>query len=142
MKIIKENSVFRMSWDFIILLLILISLIIIPFHVAFHHGVTLVNSLIIYIIDLFFFFDIFINFHTSYKCKGIEITDKSLTTKRYFKTTFTLDILASFPFDLLFLLLYPTTSTGISLVLLFRMLRLLRFFKLFVIPIFGCIPSF
>ena len=133
MKIIKENSVFRMSWDLLVLLLIIISLIIIPFHVAFQHKISLVNSLVIYIIDIFFIVDIFINFHTSYKCKGIEITDKSSTIKRYFKTFFTLDILASVPFDLFFLLIYPNTSSGISLVLLFRMMRFLRFFKLFII---------
>jgi hypothetical protein len=133
MQPIKENSAFRVIWDSFILILILLSCAVIPFQIAFGHIVHKISSEIVYLIDLFFFIDIFLNFFTSYRYQGTEVTGRSKTATRYLKTFFPIDLLANFPFDAFFLLAPDMQFYNISLVLLLRGFRLLRISRLFVI---------
>ena len=57
-----------------------------------------------FFIDLFFLIDILLNFFTSYRHQGIEVTEKHLTVRHYLKTVFVVDLVANFP--LVILLLY------------------------------------
>ena len=75
MNIIRENSHFRIIWDFFVLVLIIANCILIPFHSAFLHKTYRTGSEIIYFIDLIFLIDIFLNFFTSYRHRGTEVTD-------------------------------------------------------------------
>ena len=133
MKIIKEQGEFRTKWDFLILILIVISILLIPFQFAIQHKVTLVGSVIIYVIDLFFIVDIFLNKRTSFKIAGREITDKETIHRHYLETNFRIDFLAVLPIDLLFIFIPGFEFLGISLVIWFRLLRLLRIQHLFII---------
>jgi len=76
MKIIRENSRFRIIWDLFVLVLIIASCTMIPFQAAFVHVAQHASSIIIYLIDLFFLVDIFLNFFTSFRHRGTEVKDR------------------------------------------------------------------
>jgi voltage-gated potassium channel Kch len=114
--------------------LILASSILIPFQFAFGRVVLKVGSEIVYLIDFFFLIDILLNFFTSYRYHGTEITDRNKTAAHYLKTFFAIDLLANLPIDtILFFGSQDILIYNISLVLIFRMSRLLRIVRLFVI---------
>jgi len=102
MKSILENSRFRVFWDFLILVLILVSCLLIPFEIAFEHWVSWSRTVLLHLIDLVFFVDIFLNFITSYRSRGTEVTDLRKTASKYLKTFFAVDLLANLPLDAFF----------------------------------------
>lgn len=133
MKVLKEKSKFRFVWDLFILVLIFGSCIQIPYQLSFKPFVSGLGSAIIYVIDCFFVLDILLNFFTSYRYRGTEITDRKKTAAHYLKTFFVADLLATLPLDACFLLLPEIQISGISLVMFLRLFRLLRLVRLFVI---------
>jgi hypothetical protein len=133
MGIIREHSKIRTRWDLLMLLLIVVSILLVPFQFAITNEVTLLGLLVVYTIDLFFILNIFLNTRTTYRDAGKEILDNKSLKKHYLKTTFGLDVLATIPFDALFLLWPEIEIGGISVVLWLRLLRLLRIPHLFVI---------
>ncbi len=54
MRIIKEHSALRIIWDTCLLVLILASILIVPFQLVFLQSIDVMALLVIYIIDLFF----------------------------------------------------------------------------------------
>lgn len=54
-----------------------------------------------FVIDFIFFIDILVCFKTTYTDlkTGKEVRDKYLIAKRYIKSTFVIDLLATVPFD-------------------------------------------
>jgi hypothetical protein len=133
MKTIGENSTFRIIWDIFILVLILASCAVIPYQIAFAHMARRSGTEIIYLVDFFFFIDIFLNFFTSYRYEGIEVTDRKRTVRHYLKTFFFVDLVANFPLDAFLLMLPGIQVYRVSLVLIVRLLRLLRIVRLVVI---------
>jgi len=67
-----------MAWDACIAGLVLVTGLLVPVQVAFQHEVTWFGSLLVYAIDLFFIVDVALNFRTSYRYQGTEITDRAL----------------------------------------------------------------
>jgi hypothetical protein len=130
--IIREDSRTRTTWDLVILALIVASCLLVPYQVAFVHRVDLAGSLLIYAIDLFFLFDIYLNFRTTYRYQGIDVDDRRLIARRYLRGMFAFDLLAAVPLDLL-LLATGAEIGGVSAVLFLRLLRLFRVLRLFVI---------
>ena len=136
MKVIRENLQYKIIWDIFVILLILISSIIIPFQAAFEHTTSDQENNIIYLIDLFLAINIYFNFFTTYRFQGEEILDAKKIQLSYLKSTFLIDFIANFPFDLIVLLFFPAAKVyNISLVLILRLFRLLRIVRLF--RIFG-----
>ncbi len=133
MNTLRMNSTFRIIWDVFIVVLILVSCWLIPFQIAFQHVVIKSGAKIIYLIDLFFFIDIFLNFITSYRYEGMDVSDKKKIAIHYLKTFFIIDLAANLPLDALFWGNRDIQIYGISLVLVLRGFRLLRIFRLFVI---------
>lgn len=133
MNTIRENSTFRIVWDFFIGILIIISCMLIPFQIAFQHVVLRPGTEILYLIDLFFIIDIILNFFTSYRHEGTDITERKKTATHYLRTFFIVDLIANFPWDLFFLFIDDIWIYSISLALVLRVFRLLRVVRLFVI---------
>ena len=133
MRIIREHSRFRATWDFLILGLIFVSCVAIPFHMAFSHKAYGLSSVLVYAIDLVFLFDIFLNSSTSYRRKGLEITDKKQIVNHYLRGLFAVDLLACLPLDALLLAFGDVQVANTSLVLILRLLRMLRIIRLYVI---------
>lgn len=133
MKIIKEQSKFRTIWDLLILVLIVVSIIIIPVQFAFKHDVTLLGSVAVYAIDIFFLIDIFLNTKTSFRIAGVEVSERPFLFKHYYKSNLKIDFIASFPFDAMFLFWPGLELEGISIVIWLRLFRLLRIQHFFII---------
>jgi len=133
MRVVRENSIFRLTWDIFILVLIFASCTLIPFQLAFQHVVLRLSTAIVYIIDLFFLIDIFLNFFTSYRYQGTEVTDKNKIAAHYLKTFFAIDLIANLPIDILFLGSQDILIYNLSVVLILRLNRLLRIVRLYVI---------
>jgi hypothetical protein len=130
---ISESSRLRTGWDLLILVLVLLSCLLVPFQIAFRHQVNLAGSVLLYLIDLFFLLDIFLNFHTTFRRQGAEVTDPGEIARHYLGTLFLVDLLAALPFDALLLPWRGVEIGGVSVVLLARLLRLLRVVRLFAI---------
>ena len=133
MKVVREHSNFRIGWDLLILIFILVSCALIPFQIAFRHAAYKLGTEIIYFIDLFFLIDILLNFFTSYRHQGLEVTAKHLTPRHYLKTVFIVDLVANLPLDAFFFFFQDIQIHSISLILILRVFRLLRVVRLFVI---------
>jgi len=131
---IRELSRFRLAWDGLILLLIIVSCILVPYQFAFRQDAALNGFQVIYLIDLFFLIDIAFNCFTSFRQHGLEVLDRRICTKRYSRKMMGIDLLASLPLDLLaWVLIGNGQLLGGSLVLALRLLRLLRIVRFFVI---------
>jgi len=131
---IKELSRTRLLWDSVILVLIGISCAMVPYQFAFDQANALSGFQIIYLIDLIFITDIFLNCRTTYRRQGVEISDRPSCTKHYARRLMVIDILGSLPLDLIaWILIGNEQFLGGSLVLVLRLLRLLRIVRLFVI---------
>jgi hypothetical protein len=133
MKVIHEQSKFRLNWDILILCLTFLSLIVVPFQLAFINKPTFLGSIWVYTIDVFFILNIFFNSRTTYSRAGEEIVQPTSILRRYINKSLFYDILAAVPFDLFFLVFADFPVYGISVVLWLRLLRLVRFRELFVI---------
>lgn len=133
MGVIREQGKFRTRWDLIILVLIVASILIVPFQFAISHEVTVLGLFIIYFIDLFFITDLLINSRTTYRIGGKESLDRSSLKRHYFRTRLGIDLLAALPLDAIFLIWPDLEISGIPVFLWLRLLRLLRITHLFVI---------
>ena len=131
---IRELSKTRLLWDSIILALVAVSCVLVPYQFAFNQESALSGFQIIYLIDLFFIADIFLNCFTTFRRQGVEVTDGTSCTRHYSRGMMTVDILGSLPLDLLaWVLIGNGQILGGSVVLALRLLRLLRIVRLFVI---------
>ena len=106
-----------MYWDLLIIALALYNCVSIPFEVAFRTSFTNHWSLkvINYIIDFLFFFDIVVNFRTTYinQKTGSEVTSaKKIAIHYIFAGRFWIDLLASIPFELIFKIFLESVSSG------------------------------
>lgn len=83
-----------------------------------------------YLIDVFFFLDVIINFRTSYfeTEKGIEIMDGKRAAYHYMKTRFAVDLIASIPFD--YISLFLNSDSNSLLLKMFSLLKLVRILRL------------
>jgi len=133
LKVIKEHSLFRILWDTCILIFVLASILIVSFQLAFQRSADSSGYLVIYLFDLFFMVDIIFNFFTSYHRHGIEIKDRKKIVLHYLKTMFIVDLIATVPIDLFFLFNPELKVYNISMILLFRLPRLLRIIRMYII---------
>ena len=133
MTVIAHSSRFRAAWDVCAAGLVITSCLLVSYQLAFVHHVTFFGSVIVYAIDLFFLIDILLNFRTSYRRGGEDISDRPRIARRYLRSLFVVDLLATVPFDALLLGWRDVSLYGISVVLLLRSLRLLRVSRLFAI---------
>ena len=131
--LLREDSKKRILWDSSVIFLVLISLILIPYKLAFGHTVTLWSSVVVYLIDMLLIVDIFINIRTASMNKEKETVNSQNIKGHYLKTFFPFDVVGSFPLDLLFLIFSGFNVYGISIVLVLRLLRLFRVVRLYAI---------
>ena len=104
--IIRLAHPFRIKWDLFVMILATWNVFSIPFIVAFIPKFDESISLQVFnlLIDFLFFIDIVLNFRTTFfnTRTGDEISEPRLIAKNYFVSRkFTIDVLASCPFDVL-----------------------------------------
>lgn len=123
----------RKYWNILILLGICWYAITVPIYIALgidSHGWSLALDITW---TLFFSVDIYLNFNTPYLIEGEWITDKPTVYRHYLRSWFTVDMIATFPFDLLlilFALYHPELFSAVPLVRVFKMFRIFRIIDL------------
>ncbi|OMJ93516.1 hypothetical protein SteCoe_3492 [Stentor coeruleus] len=99
----KSNSMFLSYWNFFLTIFILYIAIFMPIRVAFYENIywdfwTILDT----ILDVFFIFDIIVNFFSTYKDKEEnEIYNMKKIAIHYLKTWFFMDLIASVPIGLI-----------------------------------------
>ena len=139
--IVHPNSAFMASWTVAMLVSIMACLIYIPFQMAFEFepkfGASLSQGFWAFslpVMDLYFCFDIVLNFHLAYYDDGDLIQDKRKIMRRYMMGWGPIDMMALVPslLDLVALLSGDSSGGGgaINALRSFRILRLARLLKL------------
>eukprot|EP01135_Chromosphaera_perkinsii_P011824 Nk52_evm15s2506 gene=Nk52_evmTU15s2506 len=136
--IIHPYSSFRYHWDIIMMLLLMVTLIILPVALAFDTGNIIEGDIDFFVVfdflsDLVFLFDIFLNFRTGSVEEDDEIAlDKKTIRLDYLQGWFFVDLLSSFPLDLVVEGIAAMTGNAgdFSALGATRLFRLLRLFKL------------
>jgi len=123
--VFRQDSRLLVGWAILLLVLGIVSLWIVTFELAFIHQPRLLTSVAIYVIDAMFLIDIWVGTRTSYREKGVEVRNIELATSRYMRTRLGLVLASTLPIDILFFFI-GGEIWGISLVLWFRLFRLLR----------------
>ncbi|CAJ0581870.1 unnamed protein product, partial [Mesorhabditis spiculigera] len=147
--IILHYSTFKTIWDWSILLLTLYTAFVVPFNIAFKNrfgarneswletsefpifsGATTSGidtlALVDSIVDVIFFADILLNFHTTFVGPGGEVViEPSVIRQNYFKSWFLIDLLSCLPYDIFYMFKKDDERIG-SLFSALKVVRLLR----------------
>ncbi|XP_076458511.1 LOW QUALITY PROTEIN: voltage-gated delayed rectifier potassium channel KCNH8-like [Babylonia areolata] len=152
--VIVHYGIFKIGWDWLILLCTFYIAIMVPFNAAFRQQGR--DKDFIYIdpaIEVLFGIDIALNFRTSFVNKNGQVCyDSRLIALNYMRGWFLLDLLAAIPFDLLYAFQVNTVTrshlgTLIHLLKVARLLRLARLlqkierysqYSVFVVAILMC----
>jgi CRP-like cAMP-binding protein len=107
---------------------------VVPYEVIFLHEPSQTSTLIYFILSGYFLVDIFISFRTSIKQDNDEITDKLQIKKLYLKSSFWIDLIGAFPFELFFLgssieIFNEPIILILRLNVIFRLRRFIQIFK-------------
>ncbi|GMS80307.1 hypothetical protein PENTCL1PPCAC_2482 [Pristionchus entomophagus] len=128
--IILHYSTFKTIWDWSILALTFYTAFMVPFNIAFKNrdypsgidSTALMDS----IVDVIFFADILLNFHTTFVGPGGEVViEPSIIRQNYFKTWFLVDLLSCLPYDIFYMFKRDDERIG-SLFSALKVVRLLR----------------
>lgn len=122
--IILHYCTFKTIWDWVILLLTTYTAVAVPFNVAFTDRdsddyITMV--VIDGIVDIVFFVDVILNFHTTFVGPGGEVvSDPKIIRMSYLKTWFIIDLLSCLPYDVINA--FQGVTNVSALFLLFRLM--------------------
>lgn len=100
--IILHYSAFKTIWDWMILVLTFYTSVMVPFNAAFRSKTIADIPLLVVdsIVDVVFFIDIVLNFHTTFVGPGGEIvSDPKIIRMNYLKSWFVVDLLSCLPYD-------------------------------------------
>jgi len=100
--ILLHYCAFKALWDWIILCLTFYTAIMVPYNVAFKNKTSEDVSLLVVdsIVDVIFFIDIVLNFHTTFVGPGGEVvSDPKVIRMNYLKSWFIIDLLSCLPYD-------------------------------------------
>nr|XP_039270745.1 potassium/sodium hyperpolarization-activated cyclic nucleotide-gated channel 2-like isoform X1 [Styela clava] len=137
--IIHPYSNFRFIWDSLSLVILMANIILIPVAIAFWKDDEPGWLPFKLISDTWFLLDIIFNFRTGIVLDGPDsevILDPKQIRVIYLKSWFIIDMISTFPFDLVFTIVdnaiegEPTSSTSLSGVSAFRLLRLAKILAL------------
>ncbi|XP_071516569.1 potassium voltage-gated channel protein eag-like [Panulirus ornatus] len=115
-------------WDWVILCLTFYTAIMVPYNVAFKYKTSEDVSLLVVdsIVDVIFFIDIVLNFHTTFVGPGGEVvSDPKIIRMNYLKSWFLIDLLSCLPYDVFNAFDHDEDGIG-SLFSALKVVRLLR----------------
>ncbi|CAD8198985.1 unnamed protein product [Paramecium pentaurelia] len=142
-QVFTQEDKIRIVWDIITMLVIFLAILILPVEISFNVESTFLDDFNLFSLAVFTL-DIFINFNTAFQHKGQYVFDRSLIVQNYLKMWFWIDVVSTFPFDLI---VEAATSSVVqvdedeltqeqskvqkdSLVQTMKLLRILKFFRL------------
>ena len=113
-KVLLPDSAFRVAWDTLSLLLIVIQLVYLPLFLCFDIAADKHWKVFELVITVILITDICLNFSTGFYEKGSLVTNRLLVIKHYFKQSFFLDFFITFPFNWIIEggVLVPEDSSG------------------------------
>jgi hypothetical protein len=121
------TALFRQRWDILIISLVLYNVMVIPMELGLALKTNTAWTAFDYFVDVLFALDIVFNFHTGHLDEQNKlIMDPKMIAKRYIKSWFFLDILATFPFELLAIIGGIDAAANVQLFALLKCPRLLR----------------
>ena len=100
--IILHYCLFKTFWDWLILMLTFYTAITVPYNSAFRSKTMDQVPLLVIdsIVDVVFFIDIVLNFHTTFVgASGEVISDPKIIRMNYLKSWFVIDLLSCLPYD-------------------------------------------
>ena len=100
--IILHYCTFKTAWDWMILFLTFYTAVMVPLNVAFKNKTIDDLPLIVMdsIVDVIFFIDIILNFHTTFVGPdGEVVSDPKVIRMNYLKSWFIIDLLSCLPYD-------------------------------------------
>lgn len=134
--VVLPDNKFKRRWDLLITLLLLVTVVFVPFRVAFYDeadpGMIAVETTV----DVCFIIDIILTFFTAYEKNGkMEVRHKQLALA-YFRRWFWIDVVSSIPFQLFEQIYEPTTNNQFveftrytRIIRILRLIKILRFAK-------------
>ena len=143
--IFHPESSFRLSWDVMMLIIIIYQALTIPYFICFSDDLSYSMQVFEVLIYLAFFIDILLSFNTGYYIKGSLINKRRLIAREYLKLWFWIDLISSFPYNWVVEGVFTTDAAPtknnkaytapkiirvIRIVRFLRILRLLRLAKL------------
>jgi hypothetical protein len=131
MRVIHPESRLMIFWESLIVVVTLYNYLIIPFRVAFQAGFSEKWLIFDWIADGIYLIDILLRFNIGFVDQGEFVKDKKLIFKHYRSTELKLDLIASFPADLVARLLWH--DSAITIISFLRFPRLLRGIQCFEI---------
>ncbi|XP_067144386.1 potassium voltage-gated channel protein eag-like isoform X1 [Centruroides vittatus] len=126
--ILLHYCAFKAIWDWIILCLTFYTAIMVPYNVAYKNKTSEDVSLLVLdsIVDVIFFIDIVLNFHTTFVGPGGEVvSDPKIIRMNYLKSWFIIDLLSCLPYDVFNAFDHDEDGIG-SLFSALKVVRLLR----------------
>ncbi|KAH3853303.1 potassium voltage-gated channel subfamily H member 1-like [Dreissena polymorpha] len=127
--IILHYCLFKTIWDWLILVLTFYTAVTVPYNSAFRgKNLDQVPMLVVdSIVDVVFFVDIVLNFHTTFVgASGEVISDAKIIRMNYLKSWFVIDLLSCLPYDVFNA--FQDVDEGIST--LFSALKVVRLLRL------------
>jgi len=100
--IILHYCLFKTIWDWVILILTFYTAVTVPYNSAFRNKTMDQVPLLVIdsIVDVVFFIDIILNFHTTFVgASGEVISDPKIIRMNYLKSWFVIDLLSCLPYD-------------------------------------------
>ena len=130
MQLIDPLKPFKICWNIITSLLIIYSAILIPFCLAFSIPLTGWIFWMNISIDIFLFLDIGLSFFTKSHKSGFHPYSLKLNSRKYLKGWFTIDFIATFPWDDILPFFFPILLPYKGILALTRLLRLIKIYRL------------
>ncbi|KAL7502499.1 hypothetical protein ACHAXN_000448, partial [Cyclotella atomus] len=130
--IMLPQNRFRLAWDVIMALLLMIMAFYIPYRVAFYWNDEEEEDSTVFIfemlVDAMFAMDILLNFFTAYTdpSTSLMVTTPKLIAKKYIKSYFFVDLIATLPLGYI---LTHSSSTAIKIGKLGRLPKLVKFVR-------------
>ena len=142
--IILHYSVFKATWDWLILILTFYTSIMVPYNAAFDSKTMDDVPLLVVdsIVDVIFFIDIILNFHTTFVGpSGEVVSDPKIIRMNYLKSWFVIDLLSCLPYDVFNAFQYvDDVSSFLSYLPILKLYFSLVMFW-FICILFSSIPS-
>ncbi|XP_065205248.1 potassium voltage-gated channel protein eag isoform X2 [Planococcus citri] len=126
--ILLHYCAFKAIWDWVILCLTFYTAIMVPYNVAFKNKTPEDVTLLVAdsIVDVIFFIDIVLNFHTTFVGPGGEVvSDPKVIRMNYLRSWFIIDLLSCLPYDVFNAFDHDEEGIG-SLFSALKVVRLLR----------------
>ncbi|CAG9325585.1 unnamed protein product [Blepharisma stoltei] len=126
---IHPDNVLKLIWNIISIFIIASQATVIPFIQAFPVRDYALLIKVINTVNSYFILDIFLSFNTAYYAKGHVVTSRKKIMMHYLKKWFLIDILATFPFDLIVDShdLFRSNNNNVGVTTSFKVISILKF---------------